>query len=60
MSSATYAALCAGIGAGSLSAGLLRSGLELGSVYRLAAVPAAAAFAPALLAVRQGVEGVRS
>jgi hypothetical protein len=29
-------------------------------VYRLAAVPAAAAFAPALLAVRQRVEGVRS
>ncbi len=51
VSSATYAALCAGIGVGSLSAGLLRSSLDLGAVYRLAALPAAAALALALRAV---------
>ena len=51
VSSATYAALCAGIGVGSLSAGLLRSSLDLGVIYRLAALPAAAAFALALRAV---------
>jgi fucose permease len=55
VSSATYAALCAGIGVGSFSAGLLRSGIDLGSVYRLAAVPATLALALALRAGRQGV-----
>jgi fucose permease len=51
VSSATYAALCAGIGVGSFSAGLLRSSLDLGTIYRLAALPAAAAVALALRAV---------
>ncbi len=61
VSSATYAALCAGIGVGSFAAGVLRSGIDLGSVYRLAALPAAAAFALALRAVAvRGVAGVRS
>jgi fucose permease len=51
VSSAMYATLCAGIGVGSFSAGLLRSGLDLGTIYRLAALPSAGAFALALRAV---------
>jgi len=46
-----YATLCAGIGVGSFSAGLLRSGLDLGTIYRLAALPALGGFALALRAV---------
>ena len=51
VSSVMYAALCAGIGVGSFSAGLLRSELDLGTIYRLAALPPVAAFALALRAV---------
>ena len=51
VSSVMYAALCAGIGVGSFSAGLLRSELDLGTIYRLAALPAVGAFALALRAV---------
>jgi len=49
VSSAMYATLCVGIGVGSFSAGLLRSGLDLGTIYRLAAVPPTVA---AFLALR--------
>ena len=51
VSSAMYAALCAGIGVGSFSAGLLRSGLDLGTIYRVAAFPPAVAFLLALRAI---------
>ena len=40
-----------GIGVGSFSAGLLRSGLDLGTIYRLAAFPPAVAFLLALRAI---------
>ena len=49
VSSALFAALVAGLGAGSQSIGFLRAGLDLGTIYRLAAVPPALA---ALLALR--------
>jgi fucose permease len=49
VSSALFAALVCGLGAGSLSTGLLHARLDLGTIYRLAALaPALAAF----LAVR--------
>ena len=51
VSSAMYATLCAGVGVGSFSAGLLRSGLDLGTIYRLAAVPPTVAFLLALRAI---------
>jgi MFS family permease len=49
VSSALFAALVGGLGAGSLSTGFLRSGLDLGTIYRLAAAPPALA---AVLALR--------
>lgn len=49
VSSTLFAALVAGLGAGSLSIGFLRAGLDLGTIYRLAAVPPALA---AVLALR--------
>lgn len=49
VSSALFAALVAGLGLGSLGAGLLHARLELATVYRLAALPPAIA---ALLALR--------
>jgi len=51
VSSAMYATLCAGIGVGSFSAGLLRSGLDLGTIYRLAALPPTVAAFLALRAI---------
>jgi predicted MFS family arabinose efflux permease len=52
VASAAYAALCAGIGAGSFAAGLLRSVVDLATVYRLAALPAAAGLVLAVRAAR--------
>jgi len=51
VSSTMYATLCAGIGVGSFSAGLLRSGLDLGTIYRLAALPPTVAAFLALRAI---------
>jgi fucose permease len=53
VSSALFAALVAGQAAGSFSAGLLHGGLELATVYRLAAVPPGAAVLLALRAARE-------
>jgi len=50
VSSALFAALVGGLGAGSLSTGFLRAGLDLGTIYRLAAVPPALATVLALRA----------
>ena len=51
VSSAMYATLCAGIGVGSFSAGLLRASLDLGTIYRLAALPPTVAAFLALRAI---------
>lgn len=53
---AMFAALCAGLGAGSAVAGLLRGAFDLGSVYRLAALaPTIAAVLAAVSARRRPV-----
>jgi uncharacterized membrane protein YjjB (DUF3815 family) len=44
-----FAALCAGLAVGSLAAGIVHLRLDLGTIYRLAALPPAVA---ALLALR--------
>jgi fucose permease len=49
VSAALFAALVSGLGIGALSTGLLRAWLDLGTIYRLAALPPALAI---LLAVR--------
>jgi fucose permease len=57
VSSALFIALVSGLAAGSLSTGLLRPALDLASVYRLAAVPAAVAVALAVRAARDASRG---
>jgi fucose permease len=50
VSSALFAALVSGLGLGSLSTGFLHAGLDLATIYRLAALPPALAVALALRA----------
>jgi fucose permease len=52
VSSAAFAGLCAGLGTGSLAAGLLRPELTLAAIYRLAAAPPALACGLALVLLR--------
>jgi fucose permease len=52
-SSLLFTALVAGLGTGSFVAGVLRAGLDLASIYRLAAVPPALAALLALRAARE-------
>lgn len=53
VSSALFTALVAGLGTGSLSTGLLHARLDLGTIYRLAALPPALAAWLALRAARE-------